>query len=100
MMTQTTTRKKSSSSYGTVSNEEDVVNNVDLESQNNRSIVGPSSDTSGSPGKKIALLAFSAAAVTLAVVASSKTRGGHVANTSPSFSLPRETNEAELGGGV
>ena len=66
----TTTRKKSSvSSYGTVSCEEDAddvaKNNVDLESQN-RSIV-PSSDTS-TKGKKIALLAFSAAAVTLAVI--------------------------------
>ena len=98
--TTTTAREKSSSSssYGTVSNEEDadVVNNVDLESQN-RSIL-PSSDTS-STGKKIAMLAFSAAAVGFAVVASSKTRGGSVANIDPSFSLPM-TNEAELGGGV
>ncbi len=92
----TTTRKKSSSSYGTVSNEEDVVNNVDLESQN-RSI-SPSTDTS-TKGKKIAMLAFSAAAVTFAVVASSKSRGGSVANIDPSFSLPT-TKEAELGGGV
>jgi len=103
-MTTTTTRKKSSaSSYGTVSeNEEDAddfaKNNVDLESQN-RSMILSSSDTS-STGKKIAMLAFSAAAVTLAVVASSKTRGGSVANIDhPSFALPI-ANEAELGGGV
>ena len=100
----TTTRKKSSvSSYGTVSNDEedadDFANNsVDLESQN-RSMILSSSDTSNT-GKKIALLAFSAAAVGFAVVASSKTRGGHVTNIDhPSFALPI-ANEAELGGGV
>ena len=102
-MTTTTRKKSSASSYGTVSeNEEDAddfaKNNVDLESQN-RSMILSSSDTS-STGKKIAMLAFSAAAVTLAVVASSKTRGGSVANIDhPSFALPI-ANEAELGGGV
>merc|ERR1712216_721266 len=106
-MTTTTRKKKSSvSSYGTVSNDEEEDaddfaknNNVDLESQTNRSMILSSSDTS-STGKKIALLACSAAAVTLAVVASSKTRGGSVANIDHrSFALPI-ANEAELGGGV